>query len=214
MNRLNIVINNERITVNSKSTILQACESIGIEIPRFCYHEKLSIAGNCRRCLVELVKSPKPVVSCARPITKGRVIYTNTPLVRKAREAVLEFLLINHPLDCPICDQGGECDLQDEVLTFGSDRGRFIEYKRTVFDKECGPIVKTIRTRCIHCTRCIRFLMEVAGYEVFGACGRGELREVGTYIHSFLNTELSGNLVDLCPVGALTSKVYAYSARN
>jgi len=207
-------INNESIVVSSKSTILQVCETLKIEVPRFCYYEKLSIAGNCRRCLVELVKSPKPVVACARPVRKGRIVYTNTPLVRKARETVLEFLLINHPLDCPICDQGGECDLQDQALNYGSDRGRFIEYKRTVFDKDCGPIIKTIRTRCIHCTRCIRFISEVAGYEVLGACGRGEIREVGTYIHLFLQTELSGNLVDLCPVGALTSKPYSYKGRS
>jgi len=208
------IINNEIVNVSVKSTILKACESLKIEVPRFCYHEKLSVAGNCRRCLVELVKSPKPVVACARPVMKGRVIYTDSPLVRKAREAVLEFLLINHPLDCPICDQGGECDLQDETLNFGSDRGRFNEYKRTVVDKECGPIIKTIRTRCIQCTRCIRFAIEIAGYEVLGACGRGELREVGTYVYSFLRTELSGNLVDLCPVGALTSKPYTFKGRS
>ncbi len=207
-------INNRTTYVRPQATVLQACEAAGIEIPRFCYHEKLSVAGNCRRCLVEVQKSPKPVVACARPVSKGRVVYTDTPLVRKAREAVLEFLLLNHPLDCPICDQGGECDLQDEALNFGVDRGRYFEFKRSVEDKECGPIVKTIRTRCIHCTRCVRFSAEVAGYESLGAFGRGEDTEIGTYIHSFLRTELSGNLVDLCPVGALTSKPYAYQARS
>jgi NADH dehydrogenase/NADH:ubiquinone oxidoreductase subunit G len=165
-------------------------------------------------CLVEVEKSPKPVVSCAMPISKGMVIYTNTPLVKKAREAVLEFLLINHPLDCPICDQGGECDLQDETMAYGSDRSRFFEFKRSVEDKECGPVVKTIMTRCIHCTRCIRFSSEIAGQETLGSFGRGEDTEIGTYIQSFIKTELAGNLVDLCPVGALTSKPYAYTARS
>lgn len=207
-------INNRPTLVSPHATVLQACEAAGVDIPRFCYHEKLSVAGNCRRCLVEIQKSPKPVVACARPVTKGRVVFTNTPLVRKARESVLEFLLVNHPLDCPICDQGGECDLQDEAVTYGSDRGRYFEFKRSVEDKECGPIVKTIRTRCIHCTRCVRFSTEVAGNEVMGAFGRGEEMEIGTYIHTFLKTELSGNLVDLCPVGALTSKPYAYQARS
>lgn len=210
---LPITINNRLVHVRSTATVLQACESVGIEVPRFCYHEALSVAGNCRRCLVEVQKSPKPVVSCARPVSKGRVIYTETPLVRKAREAVLEFLLLNHPLDCPICDQGGECDLQEEALAFGSDRGRSLEFKRSVEDKDCGPIVKTIRTRCIHCTRCIRFATEVAGRETLGSFGRGEETEIGTYISTLLRTELSGNLVDLCPVGALTSKPYAFRAR-
>ena len=207
-------INNRPISVSVNSTVLQACEAAGVTVPRFCYHEKLSVAGNCRRCLVEVQKSPKPVVSCAMPVSKGMVVFTNTPLARKARESVLEFLLLNHPLDCPICDQGGECDLQDEALTYGSDRGRYFEFKRSVEDKECGPIVKTIRTRCIHCTRCVRFSSEIAGNEVMGAFGRGEETEIGTYVHSFLKTELSGNLVDLCPVGALTSKPYAYKARS
>lgn len=211
---ITITINNRITTVRPTSTVLQACEAAGVDVPRFCYHEKLSVAGNCRRCLVEIQKSPKPVVACARPVAKGRVIYTDTPLVRKAREAVLEFLLINHPLDCPICDQGGECDLQDEALSYGSDRGRYYEFKRSIEDKECGPIVKTIRTRCIHCTRCVRFSAEVAGLETLGSFGRGEDTEIGTYIHSFIRTELSGNLVDLCPVGALTSKPYAFQARS
>lgn len=209
-----ITINNKNYQVRATSSVLQACEEAGIDVPRFCYHEKLSVAGNCRMCLVEVEKSPKPVVSCAMPVSKGMVVYTNTPLVKKAREAVLEFLLINHPLDCPICDQGGECDLQDETLNYGSDRGRFFEFKRSVEDKECGPIVKTIMTRCIHCTRCVRFSAEIAGQEVLGAFGRGDDTEIGTYVQSFIKTELAGNLVDLCPVGALTSKPYAYIARN
>ncbi len=214
MEQLTVIINNRISIVRPHSTVLQACEAAGVTVPRFCYYEKLSVAGNCRRCLVEVFKSPKPVVSCAMPVAKGMVIFTDTPLVRKAREAVLEFLLLNHPLDCPICDQAGECDLQDESLTYGSDRGRYFEFKRSVQDKECGPIVKTIRTRCIHCTRCIRFASEISGYDSLGAFGRGEEMEIGTYIHSFIRTELSGNLVDLCPVGALTSKPYAYQARS
>ena len=211
---LKIIINNKEFTVSPTSSVLQACESAGYIVPRFCYHEKLSIAGSCRMCLVEIQKSPKPVVSCAMPVSKGMVIFTNTPLVKKAREAVLESLLINHPLDCPICDQGGECDLQDETLNYGSDRGRYYEFKRSVEDKECGPIIKTIMTRCIHCTRCIRFSSEIIGQEGLGSFGRGKDTEIGTYIQTFINTELSGNLVDLCPVGALTSKPFAYKTRS
>lgn len=210
---LSRTINGRPITVRTNATVLQACASAGIELPRFCYHDALSVAGNCRRCLVEIAKSPKPVVACARPVAPNRIVYTDTPLVRKAREAVLEFLLLHHPLDCPICDQGGECDLQEEARTFGSDRGRRGEFKRGVEDKVCGPVVKTIRTRCIHCTRCVRFSAEIAGVERLGAFGRGELREIGTYVTTLLRTELAGNLVDLCPVGALTSKPYAYRAR-
>ena len=214
MTLIQITINNRQVNVSPHATVLQACELAGVEIPRFCYHEKLSVAGNCRRCLVEIQKSPKPVVSCARPVTKGIIVFTDTPLVRKARESVLEFLLVNHPLDCPICDQGGECDLQDETLEFGSDRSRFYEFKRTVEDKVVGPIVKTIMTRCIHCTRCVRFSSEIAGQEVMGSFNRGEETEIGTYVQKFIKTELSGNLVDICPVGALTSKPYAYRARS
>ena len=215
MELIQIVINNKVVFARPESTILQACEAANVDVPRFCYHEKLSVAGNCRICLVEVAKSPKPVVSCARPVSKGIIVFSDTPLVRKARESVLEFLLLNHPLDCPICDQGGECDLQDESLTYGSDRGRyFFDFKRSVEDKECGPIVKTIITRCIHCTRCVRFSTEIAGNEVRGSFGRGEEIEIGTYVQSFIKTELSGNLVDLCPVGALTSKPYAYKARS
>jgi len=207
-------INNRQRQVHPEATVLQACEAAGVDVPRFCYHERLSVVGNCRICLVEIQKSPKPVVSCARPVTKGIRVFTDTPLVRKARESVLEFLLVNHPLDCPICDQGGECDLQDEARTYGTDRGRYYEFKRSVEDKDYSPIVKTIMTRCIHCTRCVRFSTEVAGTEVRGSFGRGENREISLYIHSFLKTELSGNLVDLCPVGALTTKPYLYQTRS
>ncbi len=209
-----LIINNKAYDVRANASILQACEENGIHIPRFCYHEKLSVAGNCRICLVEVEKSPKPVVSCAMPVAKGMIIHTETPLVKKVREAVLEFLLINHPLDCPICDQGGECDLQDETLQYASDRGRFYDFKRSVEDKEVGPIIKTIMTRCIHCTRCVRFSAEVAGQEIMGSFGRGEETEIGTYVQEFIKTELSGNLADLCPVGALTSKPYAYKTRS
>jgi NADH dehydrogenase (ubiquinone) Fe-S protein 1 len=212
--KLPIMINNKEYKVRANASILQACEEVDILVPRFCYHEKLFVAGNCRICLVEVEKSPKPVVSCAMPISKNMVIYTETPLVKKARESVIEFLLINHPLDCPICDQGGECDLQDETLIFGSDRSRFLESRRSVEDKECGPIIKTIMTRCIHCTRCIRLSSEIVGQEILGTFNRGEETEIGTYIQTFINTELSGNLIDICPVGALTSKSYAYKARS
>ncbi len=202
------------IEVPAGITVLQACEMAGVEIPRFCYHERLSIAGNCRMCLVEQEKAPKPIASCAMPVAEGMVIKTDTPMVRKARNGVMEFLLINHPLDCPICDQGGECDLQDQAMAFGFDRSRYQENKRAVPDKELGPLVKTSMNRCIHCTRCIRFATEVAGVEELGATGRGENMEVTTYVTHALTTELAGNLVDLCPVGALTSKPYAYEARS
>ena len=211
---INISINGRKLNVLIHSTILQACKTNGINIPHFCYHENLSVAGNCRICLVEVYKSPKPVVSCAIPVSNGIIIYTETPLVRKARESVLEFLLLNHPLDCPICDQGSECDLQDETIIYASDRSRFFIFKQTIEDKACGPIIKTIITRCIHCTRCVRFCAEVAGTPVIGNFGRGEKSEIGTYINSFIKTELSGNLVDICPVGALTSKPYSFKARQ
>jgi len=209
-----IFINNEKYFFEKNITILQACEKIGIFLPRFCYLETLSVAGSCRMCLVEVEKSPKPVASCAMPISNGMVIFTNTPLVKKAQESVIEFLLLNHPLDCPICDQGGECDLQDITLNFGSSDSRSEELRRVVEDKNCGPIIHTIMTRCIHCTRCIRFLSEIAGYDTFGSLGRGEFMEIGTYLNKFIKTELSGNLIDICPVGALTSKPYTFLARN
>lgn len=194
-------------------TILQACEKIGLFIPRFCYSESLSIAGNCRMCLVEIENAPKLMPSCAIKTAQNMKIHTKTNLVKKTRESILEFLLINHPLDCPICDQGGECDLQDQAMIYGSDRGRFYEYKRSLEDKNHGPLIKTIMTRCIHCTRCIRFATEIAGVEAYGTTGRGKNMQVGTYISRLFNSELSGNVIDLCPVGALTSKPYAFTVR-
>lgn len=213
INKTKIVINGKTILADKNQTILQACEKIGLYIPRFCYNEALSIAGNCRMCLVEIEKSPKLMPACAIKIANDMKIYTKTNLVKKTRESILEFLLINHPLDCPICDQGGECDLQDQALVYGSDRGRFYEYKRSVQDKNAGPLIKTIMTRCIHCTRCIRYATEIAGVEVYGTTGRGKSMEVGTYISSLFNSEISGNVIDLCPVGALTSKPYAFTVR-
>ncbi len=208
-----LTIDGVEIEVEDGITVLQACEEAGVEIPRFCYHERLSIAGNCRMCLVEMERAPKPIASCAMPVGEGMVIKTNTETVRKARNGVMEFLLINHPLDCPICDQGGECDLQDQAMAYGFDRSRFKENKRAVKDKNLGPLVETHMTRCIHCTRCIRFSTEVAGVEVLGATGRGENMEVGTYVEKAIASELSANIIDLCPVGALTSKPYAFEAR-
>ena len=208
-----LTIDGTEIEVTPGATVLQACEQAGIEIPHFCYHERLSIAGNCRMCLVEMEKSPKPIASCAMPVAEGMVIHTNTATVRKAREGVMEFLLINHPLDCPICDQGGECDLQDQAMAYGFDRNRFEENKRAVKDKYMGPLIKTIMTRCIHCTRCVRFATEIAGTDELGAIGRGENMEITTYLEQALTSELSGNLADICPVGALTHKPHAFSAR-
>jgi len=208
-----LTIDGTEIEVPAGITVLQACEMAGKEIPRFCYHERLSVAGNCRMCLVEQEKAPKPVASCAMPVAEGMVIKTDSPLVQKARQGVMEFLLINHPLDCPICDQGGECDLQDQAMAFGKHSSRYKEGKRAVPDKNFGPLVKTIMTRCIQCTRCVRFATEVAGVEVLGATGRGEHLEIGTYVEKTLSSELSGNIIDLCPVGALTSKPYAFTAR-
>ncbi|TAJ86869.1 MAG: NADH-quinone oxidoreductase subunit G [Reyranella sp.] len=210
-----VKIDGVELEVPAGLTVLQACELAGVEIPRFCYHDRLSIAGNCRMCLVEVKPGPpKPQASCALPVADKQEIFTQTPTVQKARKGVMEFLLINHPLDCPICDQGGECDLQDQAMAYGFDRSRYHENKRAVPDKELGPLVKTSMNRCIHCTRCIRFATEVAGVEQLGATGRGESMEVTTYVEQALATELSGNLVDLCPVGALTSKPYAFEARS
>jgi len=209
-----LTVDGVEVTVEHGTTILQACEEAGAEIPRFCYHERLSIAGNCRMCLVELEKAPKPIASCAMPAGDGMVIHTDTPTVKRAREGVMEFLLINHPLDCPICDQGGECDLQDQAMAYGRHFSRFGESKRAVKDKDVGPLIETIMTRCIHCTRCIRFADEIAGVEEFGAVFRGEHMEIGTYVEQAVSSELSGNMIDLCPVGALTSKPYAFNARS
>jgi NADH-quinone oxidoreductase subunit G len=216
-----LIVDGTEIDVPPEYTLLQACEAAGAEIPRFCFHERLSIAGNCRMCLVELVGSPKPVASCAwgvrdcRPGPKGEPpeVKTKTRMVKKAREGVMEFLLINHPLDCPICDQGGECDLQDQAMAYGVDASRFHENKRAVEDKYIGALVKTVMNRCIHCTRCVRFMTEVAGVPELGAIGRGEDMEITTYLESAMTSELQGNVVDLCPVGALTSKPYAFAAR-
>lgn len=213
-NTMEVFVDGNPIQVPKGVTVLYACEEAGIDIPRFCYHERLSIAGNCRMCLVEVEKSPKPQASCAMPAMPGMKIKTNTPMVKKAREGVMEFLLLNHPLDCPICDQGGECDLQDQAMVYGSDRGRFVDYKRSVEDKNLGPLVKTVMTRCIHCTRCVRFAKEVAGVPDLGVTGRGRDSEIGTYIERVLTSELSGNVIDLCPVGALTSKPFAFTARS
>ena len=206
-------INNIDTEVEEGLTVLQACEKAGVEIPRFCYHEKLSIAGNCRMCLVEIEKSPKPVASCAMPATEGMNIKTNTEFVEKARKGVMEFLLANHPLDCPVCDQGGECDLQDQSMFYGVDKSRFKENKRQVPEKNMGPLIKTQMTRCIHCTRCVRFATEVAGVPEIGAIGRGEDMQITTYLEQSMQSELSANVVDLCPVGALTSKPYVFEAR-
>ena len=210
---LKLKVNEIDIEVEEGLTVLQACEKAGVEIPRFCYHEKLSIAGNCRMCLVELEKSPKPVASCAMPASEGMNIKTNTEFVEKARKGVMEFLLANHPLDCPVCDQGGECDLQDQSMFYGVDKSRYKENKREVSEKNMGPLIKTQMTRCIHCTRCVRFATEVAGVTEIGAIGRGEDMEITTYLEQSMQSELSANVVDLCPVGALTSKPYVFEAR-
>src|SRR5437867_9609084 len=216
-----ILVDGAEVDVPPELTLLQACEMAGAVIPRFCYHERLSIAGNCRMCLVEVQGSPKPVASCAMLVNdlppnrdgSAKIVNTTTPMVKKAREGVMEFLLINHPLDCPICDQGGECDLQDQAMAYGVDSSRYAENKRAVEEKYLGPLVKTIMTRCIHCTRCVRFAAEVAGVPELGAIGRGEDLEITTYLEQGMLSNLSGNVVDLCPVGALTSKPYAFVAR-
>ena len=210
---LKLKVNDIDVEVEEGLTVLQACEKAGVEIPRFCYHEKLSIAGNCRMCLVEMEKSPKPVASCAMPAADGMIIRTNTPKIEKSRKGVMEFLLANHPLDCPVCDQGGECDLQDQSMFYGIDKSRFKENKRSVPDKNMGPLIKTQMTRCIHCTRCVRFATEIAGVPELGAIGRGEDMQITTYLEQSVQSELSGNVIDLCPVGALTSKPYVFEAR-
>ncbi|MGB0159404.1 MAG: 2Fe-2S iron-sulfur cluster-binding protein, partial [Thalassovita mediterranea] len=217
-----IVIDDQEIEAEGAMTLIQACEQAGVEIPRFCYHERLSIAGNCRMCLVEVVGGPpKPAASCAmqvrdlRPGPEGQppVVKTNSPMVKKAREGVMEFMLINHPLDCPICDQGGECDLQDQAMAYGMSGTRFTEGKRAVDDLNLGPLVSTAMTRCISCTRCVRFTTEVAGITQMGQTGRGEDAEITSYLNETLDSNLQGNIIDLCPVGALTSKPYAFTAR-
>jgi NADH-quinone oxidoreductase subunit G len=208
-----LTIDGMEITVEPGTSIIQAAEQLGIEIPRFCYHDKLSVPANCRMCLVEVEKSPKPVASCAMPCGEDMKVFTNSPLAQKARKGVMEMLLINHPLDCPICDQGGECDLQDQAVAYGFDRSRYNEDKRAVKDKELGPLIKTVMTRCIHCTRCVRFGEEIAGVNDIGVLNRGEHLEIGTYVEQVVSSELSGNLIDVCPVGALTSKPYAFTAR-
>ena len=212
-NLVKLTVDGQAVEVAPGTTIMQACEEAGAEIPRFCYHERLSVAGNCRMCLVEVENAPKPVASCAMPVAPDMVVSTTSDTVKTAREGVMEFLLINHPLDCPICDQGGECDLQDQALGFGGDASRFDDNKRAVENKNMGPLVKTIMTRCIHCTRCVRFAQEVAGVPEIGAIGRGEDTEITTYLEASLDSELSGNVIDLCPVGALTSRPYAFTAR-
>jgi len=215
--KLEVFIDDKRVLVDPGTTILQAAQMVGIEIPRFCFHDKLSIAGNCRMCLVEVEKAAKPQAACAMPVMNGWRIKTDSPLTRKAREGVMEFILINHPLDCPICDQGGECDLQDQSMAFGNDRSRFVdvkfEGKSAIEDKNIGPLVKTIMTRCIQCTRCVRFGNEIAGVESLGTTGRGGDMQIGTYVEHMFKSELSGNIIDICPVGALTSKPYQFTAR-
>ncbi|KAF2146101.1 uncharacterized protein K452DRAFT_220333 [Aplosporella prunicola CBS 121167] len=210
-----LTIDGKKVAIEAGSSLIQACEKAGATVPRYCYHEKLMIAGNCRMCLVEVERAPKPVASCAWPVQPGMNVKTDSPLVHKAREGVMEFLLANHPLDCPICDQGGECDLQDQSMRYGADRGRFHELdgKRAVENKNIGPLVKTSMNRCIHCTRCVRFANDIAGAPEFGSTGRGNDLQIGTYLETALDSEMSGNVIDLCPVGALTSKPYAFKAR-
>ncbi|MFN7610658.1 MAG: NADH-quinone oxidoreductase subunit NuoG, partial [bacterium] len=207
-------IDGQEVEFTPGESVIQVCDRVGVEIPRFCYHEKLHIAGNCRMCLVEVKPGPpKPQASCALPAADKMEVFTTTPMVKKAREGVMEFLLINHPLDCPICDQGGECDLQDQAMAYGMGESRYREHKRAVEDKYMGPLIKTQMTRCIHCTRCIRFVEDIAGVPELGAVGRGEHMEVTSYLEKALTSELSANVIDLCPVGALTSKPYAFHAR-
>jgi NADH-quinone oxidoreductase subunit G len=209
-----LTIDGIEIEVAAGTSVLQAAEQLGIEIPRFCYHDKLSVPASCRMCLVEIEKMPKPVASCALPCADGMVVRTGSPIVQKARKGVMEMLLVNHPLDCPICDQGGECDLQDQAVAYGADNSRYNEAKRAVTDKELGPLVKTVMTRCIHCTRCVRFVDEICGTPELGGIYRGEKMEISTYVEHSLTSEMSGNLIDICPVGALTNKPAAFSARS
>ena len=212
---INITINGKQVKVPAGITVIQACEMFNVEIPRFCYHDKLKIAGNCRMCLVEIQPGPpKPQASCAMNVAEGMVVKTDTEMVKKAREGVMEFLLANHPLDCPVCDQGGECDLQDQAFIYGNGKSRVDFERRVVKDKNMGPLIKTNMTRCIHCTRCVRFMEDVAGTSEIGAFNRGNETEISTYLETAISSEMSGNIIDLCPVGALTSKPFAYKARS
>jgi NADH-quinone oxidoreductase subunit G len=210
---ISLIVNDQEIEVQAGVSILDACKTAGYHIPRFCYHETLSIAGNCRMCLVEVEGIEKPIASCLTEVTNQMVVYTESLFAKKARENVLETLLLNHPLDCPICDQAGECDLQDQTKQFGNSFSRFFSKKRGVEDKDCGPLIQTIMTRCIHCTRCVRFSSEIAGVDFLGTFNRGSSTEIGGYAFNYFDSEISGNVIDLCPVGALTSKPFAYKAR-
>jgi len=210
---VNIEIDGRPYQARKGAMIIEVTDANGITVPRFCYHKKLSIAANCRMCMVEVEKAPKPLPACATPVSEGMKIFTQSKLARDTQKAIMEFLLINHPLDCPICDQGGECELQDLAMGYGGDVARFAEKKRVVPDKYIGPLIATDMTRCIHCTRCIRMLREVAGKMELGATGRGERMEIGTYIEKSLESELSGNVIDVCPVGALTSRPFRFKAR-
>ncbi|MDB6096457.1 MAG: dehydrogenase, partial [Francisellaceae bacterium] len=209
---VSIVIDDKDIEVEQGTMIIEAADMAGIKIPRFCYHKKLSISANCRMCLVDIEKSPKPLPACATPVTQGMIVRTQSTKTLDAQKAVMEFLLINHPLDCPICDQGGECELQDLAFGYGNDYSRYTEPKRVVLDKNLGPLVATDMTRCIHCTRCVRFGTEVAGLKELGALGRGENMKISTFVENSLHSEVSGNIIDLCPVGALTSKPFRFKA--
>src|SRR6187431_3655109 len=212
--QVNIEIDGKAMAVPKGSMIIQAADKAGIAIPRFCYHDKLPIAANCRMCLVDVEKAPKPMPACATPVMEGMKVYTQSKRALDSQRNVMEFLLINHPLDCPICDQGGECELQDLAMGFGRDAARFNERKRVVKDKDIGPLVSTDMTRCIHCTRCVRFGQDIAGIQELGTTGRGEHMEIGTYVEKAVEHELSGNIIDLCPVGALNSKPFRYRARS
>ena len=211
---LNIEIDGKKLEVEEGSMVIEAADAAGIYIPRFCYHKKLSVAANCRMCLVDVEKAAKPLPACATPVTEGMKVFTHSARAVDAQKGVMEFLLINHPLDCPICDQGGECQLQDLAVGYGGDSSRYQEMKRVVMDKDIGPLISTEMTRCIHCTRCVRFGGEIAGIMELGATGRGEHTRIGTYVENTVDSEMSGNMIDLCPVGALTSRPFRYSARS
>jgi len=211
---VNIEVDGVAVKARKGQMVIQVTDADGIYVPRFCYHEKLSIAANCRMCLVEVEKAPKPMPACATPVVEGMKVFTKSPKAIAAQKATMEFLLINHPLDCPICDQGGECELQDLAMGYGRDISRYAERKRVVKDKNLGPLVSTDMTRCIHCTRCVRFGQEIQGIQELGTVGRGEFMQISTYIEKSVDHELSGNIIDLCPVGALNNKPYRYRARS